>query len=381
MKIMKSNLQILQEEFVEIPRRTTQTESPVPELMVSTDSHTDNGVNYVMLTLTHTGSRNRQHMGIALDFSNSMSQLINVKSKKTLLIEATQTALTQMNDDDCVTVVVYGSHAECVLEKVRVGHPETIPSIVRKLRAHEYMGMTNPASALHLLKECDQTLFLSDGQFNEGPTSPDILHGIVKHSLLCGSIFPGTDMSELAKMSEGTYFNLNCESYEEMQTMLASSLSAPPIVMSNVVLTSDTTHKLPSIRAGCSIRYVFKAFGDSITVEYMDEEARIKKIESKLEITGAKNGTVERVLALQSAAELAEEAFRTNNKKLRLLSANMFKNAGIPITSDDDMRRVSSSQLQQFSVDPDDMHTPETCREASYNAKKQADDLSFMDWE
>lgn len=385
MKTMKSNLNNLSEEFVEIPRRTTQETTLTPDLLVSTESHSDNGCNYVMVTLSHTGTRKRQHMGIALDFSNSMSEVICTKSKKTLLIEATKTAMTQMNDDDCVTVVVYGSHAECVYEKVRIGHPDTIPNIVKKLKVHAYMGMTNPGSALHLLTECDQTLFLSDGRFNEGPTCPNILHGIVNHSLLCGSIFPGTDMSELATISEGTYFNLNCGSYEEMQSLLASSLSAPPIVMSNVVLTSDIKYNLPSIRSGCSIRYVFKAFGDSITIEYMDEEAKIKKIVSKLEITGNRNSTVEHVLALQSAAELAEEAFRTKNENLRLISKNMFKDAGITISSNEEMRRVSSSQRQQFSIDPDDIHTPAICREASYTNKTQAapptSPVSFMEWE
>ena len=224
MKTMLNNITGLPEEFVEIPRRTTQPD-PGPEVQVSFTSHTDHGCNYTMVTLSHTGNCPRRHMGLALDFSSSMSQIVNMCTKKSLMIDATQTALKQMHDDDMVTVVVYGSHAECIVESVRIGHPHTIPTIVNGLRQHDYMGSTNPGSALHLLTGCDQTLFLSDGQFNEGPTDPRVLHGIVKHSLLCGSIFPGTDMSDLAEISEGTYFNLNCDSYEDMVSLMASSLS------------------------------------------------------------------------------------------------------------------------------------------------------------
>jgi|TARA_B110001452_G_C15228038_1_gene425551 hypothetical protein len=364
MKTMIDNISELTEEFVEVSRRSTQPD-PGPEVETLFDSHTENGCNYMMVTLTHTGTCSRQHMGLALDFSTSMSQMVHMKTKKRMLIDATKTALSQMHDDDMVTVVVYGSHAECIIEKVRIGNADTIPKIINGLYQHEYMGATNPGSALHLLKECDQTLILSDGQFNEGPLDPGVLHGIVKHSLLCGSIFPGMDMTALAEVSEGTYFNLNCNNYEDMVSLLASSLSAPPIKVSNIVLTTDKTYNLPSLRTGCSVRYVFPVLGDSVHVSYMDDNAHVVENVSQLKVTGENNSTVKRVLALQTAAKFAEEALRTGNSDLRSKSTTLYQEAGFGVMTDEDMKRVSSSNRQQFSIDPESMHCPQLCRDAS----------------
>lgn len=351
--------------MTEVPRRQTAN-SPDPEVIVESTSHTHKGCNYMMMTLTHTGTTTRQHRGIALDYSGSMSELVDMASKTSILIKATEIALKQMNDDDMVTVVVYGSHAECVMEKVRVGNPQTIPTIVKKLKQHDHMGCTNPGAALQLLKECDQTLILSDGQFNEGPTDVKILHSITNHSLLCGSIFPGTDMNDLADISDGTYFNLNCNDIETMQNLLASSLAAPPIKLSNVSLVhNDTTYNLPCVRAGCSARYVFPVLGDLVKVSYMDDMANMVTMDHIVTVTGHSDKYVQHVLTVQNATDLAEEALRTNNTEMRAASVSMFQFAGLDVKTDEDMKRVSSSQRRQFSIEPGSIHCPQICRDAS----------------
>lgn len=353
------------EQMDEISRRQTAN-APDPEVIVESLSHTEQGCNYIMMTLTHTGTTKRQHRGIALDYSGSMSEMVAMQTKTAILINATEIALNQMNDDDMVTVVVYGSHAECVIEKVRVGNPQTIPTIVRKLKHRVHMGCTNPGAALQLLKECDQTLILSDGQFNEGPTDARILHSIVNHSLLCGSIFPGTDMHDLADISDGTYFNLNCNDVETMQTLLASSLAAPPIKLSNISLVhNDITYNLPCVRAGCSARYVFPVLGDTVKVSYMDDMANMVTMDHIFTVTGSIDNNVKHVWTVQTATDLAEEALRTNNTAMRAVSVTMFQHAGLDVTTDEDMKRVSSSQRRQFSIEPGSVHCPQICRDAS----------------
>jgi len=342
------------------------SEFNVPHIDVATTSHTEHGVNYAMVTLTHTGKNARQHMGIALDFSTSMAQFANGVTKKETLIRATETALGQMNDNDIVTVVVYGGHADTIVQNAVVSHPDTIPNVIKQLKAHGYMGRTNPAAALNLLKACDQTLLLSDGIFNDGPTDPLILHDIVQHPVLCGSIVPGTDMSDLSDVSEGTYFTVDCQNPEHMYSLLASALSAPPIRASNVVLAhGDTSINLPSIRNGCSTHYVLPVFGPSISITYLDHKATPVSLTHTVHITGTHCPHVQHVLALQTAAKLATKAMQLQDQAMQIASARLFRNAGINIGSYEDLRRESSSHNNQFSIDPNSEHCPSTCRTSS----------------
>jgi hypothetical protein len=343
------------------------SEFTTPQIAVTSTSHTEHGVNYALISLTHTGNNARQHMGIALDFSTSMAQFANGVTKKETLIRATETALKQMNDDDIVTVVAYGGHADTIVQNAVVSHPDTIPNIIQKLKAHGYMGRTNPAAALNLLKACDQTLLLSDGTFNDGPTDPLTLHDIVQHPILCGSIVPGTDMSDLSDASEGTYFTIDCQDPEHMYSLLASALSAPPIRASNVVLAhGDTLTNLPSIRHGCSTRYVVPIFGP-VSVTYLDHRATPVSLTHTVDVTGANCHHVQHVLALQAATELATKAMEMQDQDMQRASAQLFRDAGVNIGSYEDLRRESSSHKRQFSIDPDSEHCPSTCRTSSQN--------------
>lgn len=354
MNMISNNLTQLSSEFKD------------PLIVVSSDTHTDNGINYAMVTMTHSGSNKRQHIGIALDFSTSMSQITGGRSKKDTMIRAAEIALKQMYDDNIVSVVVYGSHAATIIKNALVGHPDTIPNIVSRLKTQPYLGRTNPAAALSLLNMCDQTLLLSDGNFNEGPTQHDILHSIVKHPILCGSIFPGTDMNELAELSEGTYFNIDCKEAEHMQSLLASALSAPSIEASNVTLKHGNKEEhLPSIRNGCKIQYVIPIFEKDIQITYMDNNANMITINHTVDVTGKQSEHIKHVMGLQNAAQLAKEAFEKNDMEMKQKSVNLFQNMGIRINSYEDLRRESSSQNSQFSVDPGSLHCPETCRISS----------------
>lgn len=347
------------------------TEFKPADVRLQSVSHSDSGTNYVMVTMQHNAVVTRQHIGIALDFSSSMQERVEGISKRKILIDSAKIAMEQMNNDDLVTVVAYGSHANVIMRNVRVGNPDTIPSIVRILYSTDYMGRTNPSNALAELIDCDQTLLLSDGCFNEGITDPSQMYNVVKHSIMCGSIFPGTDMSELAEISEGTYFNLNCKNAAHMKSLLASSLSAPPICASNVALThGSATYMLPSIRAGCMTRFVFKAFGDTLTLKYTDDKNNQIELKHTFEVVGNHNHDVARQIVLQEAAELGAKSLRQNDDGLRRKSYDMFSSIGINITDDSDLALNSSSQQMQFSVDPSSIHCPEVCRSSSKSSQK-----------
>jgi len=346
------------------------TEFKPADIKLESISHSADGTNYIMVTMQHNAEVSRQHIGIALDFSTSMQERVEGISKRKILIDSAKIAMEQMNDDDLVTVVAYGSRANVIMRNVRVGNPDTIPSIVRILYSTDYMGRTNPSIALAELVNCDQTLLLSDGCFNEGITDPSQMYNVVRHSIMCGSIFPGTDMSELAEISEGTYFNLNCKNAAHMKSLLASSLSAPLICASNVVLThGSATYTLPSIRAGCMTRFVFKAFGDTLTLKYTDDNNNPIELNHTFCIVGNSNHEVARQIVLQKAAELGAKSLKQNDDGLRRTSYEMFSSIGINITCDNDLAKTSSSQQMQFSVDPSSMYCPEVCRSSSKSSQ------------
>ena len=347
------------------------SEFSTPQISVSTTSHTAGGVNYVMVRLDHASTQQRQqrqHVGIALDYSNSMKTLTSSgASKRDVMVDALKVALEQMNDDNIVTVVAYGSSSSVVVQNARVGNPDTIPSVLTRLKSQAFMGRTNPSAALTQLQECDQTLLLSDGQFNEGPSSPQVLHSIVDHPILCGSIYPGANMSALATFSEGTSFNIDCENTANMRSLLASSLSAPLIKASGVsVRQNGTNYDLPSVREGCSTQYVLQVYGtNTLDVRYSNENAVAVEIMHTFYMSGNCNPDVQHALTLQKAAEAGLEASITGDDALARTSIGMFKSVGVHVADKNDMLRVSSSQSSQFSVDPESSHCPSTCRASS----------------
>lgn len=354
MNMISKNLSSLSSEFKD------------PSVVVDSVTHTDNGVNYALVSVSHTGTNNRQHVGIALDFSTSMSQITGLESKKKIMIDATEIALKQMYNDNIVTVIAYGSHASTIIKNARVGHPDTLSTIVNNLKLQSYLGKTNPASALSLLTRCDQTLLLSDGNFNEGPIDPQVLYNIVGHPLICGSIFPGSDMSELSELSEGTYFNIDCKEKENMHSLLASALSAPRIEASNIVLKhGGVKEHLPSLRNGCKIQYVIPVFGNDIEIVYIDNLGNTITVPHVVTVTGNQCDRVSRALQLQKAAKLARVGFETNDISLQKMSANLFNDMGVSVESFVDLRRESSSQNSQFSIEPESLFCPESCRKSS----------------
>lgn len=340
-----------------------------PSIRVTSVSHTEDGSNYALLTLTHDGPPNSQHMGIALDFSGSMKTTTDAgPTKKESMIQAVDVALRQMNSNDSVTVVAYGSHPNTICKGLHLSDPTTIPSIVQLLRKQPFLGSTNPSSALEELSDCTQTLLLSDGQFNDGPTDPLLLHGIVKHPLLCGSIYPGTDMSQLAICSDGTFFEVDCDNIDNLQCVLASALSAPPVRASNIrVSTSTSKHNLPSIRDGCSVSYVVPLdVSTDITVSYTNDKATTMQVQHTVTLTGNIDKDVKKYMQLQEATSMAKAARISNCPNLRTRSVSMFQNAGVDVTLDT-LGRVASSHESQFSIDINSQFCPQVCHNSNTN--------------
>ena len=336
-----------------------------------------------MVSLRVEGS-GRKHMGLALDYSTSMSDRRNNQSKRDVLVQAAVTALNLMPEDDMITVVAYGTHATVLMRNARIGHPVTIPKVCQDLRDQPFMGGTNPSSALSELCECDQILLVSDGEFNDGVLQPDLLHKMVGCPVLCGSILPGCDMSELANVSEGSSFEIDCNEADTMASLMASALSAPNIAASSVtLLVQGKKYPVPSVREGCCVRYVVPIPASEpseenaetvlFSVTHMDTRGLLVTQNGSARITGAANTDVERQWHLQKAAALVEEAQRTGCQSKQSEAIRMFCAAGVT-TNKHSVLRTASSQRLQFSLEPDSELCPTVCRESSTRAMDEMDE-------
>tara|TARA_B110000977_G_scaffold128010_1_gene163487 strand:+ start:1779 stop:2918 length:1140 start_codon:yes stop_codon:yes gene_type:complete len=362
------------------------TEFCLSKLIASTETHTgSDGEQLLMVSLRVEGS-GRKHMGLALDYSTSMSDRRNNQSKRDVLVQAAVTALNLMPEDDMITVVAYGTHATVLMRNARIGHPVTIPKVCQDLRDQPFMGGTNPSSALSELRECDQILLVSDGEFNDGVLQPDLLHKMVGCPVLCGSILPGCDMSELANVSEGSSFEIDCNEADTMASLMASALSAPNIAASSVtLLVQGKKYQVPSVREGCCVRYVVPIPASTepseenaetvlFSVTHMDTRGLLVTQNGSARITGAANNDVERQWHLQKAAALVEEAQRTGCPSKQSEAIRMFCAAGVT-TNKHSVLRTASSQRLQFSLEPDSELCPTVCRESSTRAMDEMDEM------
>jgi len=368
------------------------TEFCLSKLSVSTETHTGStgstGDRLLMVSLRVEGS-GRKHMGLALDYSTSMSDRRNNQTKRDVLVQAAVTALNLMREDDIITVVAYGTHATVLIRNARIGHPVTIPKVCQDMRDQPFMGGTNPSSALNELRECDQIMLVSDGEFNDGVLEPDLLHKMVGCPVLCGSILPGCDMTELANVSEGSSFEIDCTEADTMASLMASALSAPNIAASAVMLlVQGKQYPVPSVREGCCVRYVVpipesaEPSADaenaentetvSFSVTHMDTRGLVVTQNSTARITGATNNDVQRQWHLQKAAALVEEAQRTGCQVKRSEAIRMFCAAGVT-TNNHNVLRTASSQRLQFSLEPDSELCPDVCRESSARAMDEVE--------
>ena len=343
------------------------------KLSITTTTHTGaTGDRLLMVNLRVEGS-GRKHMGLALDYSTSMSAESNQQTKRDVLVQAAVVALGLMPEDDMVTVVAYGTHAEVLVRNARIGHPYTIAKVCQDMRDQRFMGGTNPSSALVELKGCDQILLMSDGESNDGILDPALLHQIVQCPILCGSISPGCDMLELATVSEGSSFEIDCNDVDTMVSLVASALSAPNIIASAVTLVvQGEKHCVPSVREGCCVRYVVPIPADvdadvSFHVTHVDARGLVVTQHGSASINGATNNEVQRQQHLQHAAALAEEARRTDCQVKKTKAVRMFQQAGVA-TNTHDVFRTASSQRLQFSLEPESELCPAICRESSVRA-------------
>ena len=341
------------------------------DIEIVATSHQEEDNAWTMVTVRHLGPTTRKHVGLALDYSGSMSNCTkDGVVKKNRMVEAAKMAVQQLPEDDLITVVAYGTTAVVLVENARIGHPSTLARISSKMGQQCYLGGTNPSSALTLLTDCDQTLLLSDGEFNDGPIDPVVLYSIVNRPLLCGSIFPGNDMNDLANISEGTFFELDCNNKDSLTALLSSALCAPKIMASSVLVRSgDCQFNLPSIRAGCSVHTVIPGSLSEFSVDYMNSQGAMMTIEYHHNWTSKFDETVHHNLVMQRAAKLAEMSALPEFVDQRLTmeheSQELFESAGIEIKNRADFCRASSAQRLQFSIDPDSVFCPELSRSCS----------------
>jgi len=138
--------------------------------------------------------------------------------------EAALTAVRALDKDDIVSVIAFDSTVETVVPAQRVGRGRGIEAAIRRIEARGgtaiYGGVSSGATELrkHIEESgcINRVILLSDGQANEGPSSPEELgrlgHSLMKEGISVTTIGLGLGynedlMARLAQRSEGnTYF-------------------------------------------------------------------------------------------------------------------------------------------------------------------------------
>lgn len=179
-------------------------------------------------------ARQPVNLSIVLDRSGSMSGDRIERAK-----EAAIEAVSRLAADDILSLVVYDNTATTLIPARRVGNGREIENIIRSIRVRGntalYAGVNQGASELRKNIEdrryVHRIILLSDGQANEGPSSPDELgrlgaalsrEGIAVTTIGVGLGYNEDLMTRLALRSDGnTYF---AESSGSLSRIFAAEL-------------------------------------------------------------------------------------------------------------------------------------------------------------
>ena len=160
-------------------------------------------------------ARQPVNLSIVLDRSGSMSGERIERAK-----EAAIEAVSRLAPDDILSLVVYDNNADTLIPARRVGAGREIEAIIRSIRVGGstalYAGVNQGASELRKNIEdrryVHRIILLSDGQANQGPSTPDELGrlgaALVKEGISVTTIGVGLGynedlMTRLALRSDG----------------------------------------------------------------------------------------------------------------------------------------------------------------------------------
>jgi Ca-activated chloride channel family protein len=164
-------------------------------------------------------ARQPVNLAIVLDRSGSMSGERIERAK-----EAAIEAVSRLAPDDILSLVAYDNNADTLIPARRVGAGREIEAIIRSIRAAGgtalYAGVNQGASELRKniedRRHVHRIILLSDGQANQGPSTPDELGrlgaALVKEGISVTTIGVGLGynedlMTRLALRSDGnTWF-------------------------------------------------------------------------------------------------------------------------------------------------------------------------------
>ncbi|MDX1430269.1 MAG: VWA domain-containing protein, partial [Rhodothermales bacterium] len=198
------------------------------------------------------------NIAFVLDKSGSMSG-----QKMEQAIEATIMAIDHLGDGDVVSVVVYDNHARVLMPATEVGDKEAIRHRIRSLVAGGgtalYAGVLQGADQLKEFldpKRVNRVILLSDGQANQGPSSPSqlgdlgaklIRDGISVTTIGLGLGYNEDLMTQLALRSDGNH------NFVENVDALASVFSQEfgdvlSVVAQNVKVTIECEEGIRPVR-------------------------------------------------------------------------------------------------------------------------------------
>jgi len=180
--------------------------------------------------------RKDAHLVFVIDVSGSM----NEENRLGLVKKSLRVLVNQLNENDQVGIVVYGSEGRRVLEPTSIVHKEKILQVIDELESE---GSTNAEEGLQLgyamaaeafdEEAANRVILCSDGVANVGETGPDgILRTIEQYAsrgIFLSTFGFGMDtyndvlMEQLADKGDGTYAYI--DSFSEARRIFTETLT------------------------------------------------------------------------------------------------------------------------------------------------------------
>lgn len=156
------------------------------------------------------------NLALVLDKSGSMSGAKIVKAK-----QAAIDAVKRLGKDDIISVILYDSSVEVLVPATKLNDKQAIISKIREVQASGgtalFAGVSKGAAEVRKFlnrKSVNRVILLSDGQANEGPSTPEALGelgaSLIKEGISVSTIGLGQGynedlMARLATKSDGNH--------------------------------------------------------------------------------------------------------------------------------------------------------------------------------
>ena len=229
-----------------------------PALLGGTQQTTYIKVDLTGFEMEQLGDRTPVNIALVLDKSGSMNGQKMQQAKEAAIL-----AIDRLSPGDVVSVISYDNTARVLVPATEVGDKHAIRERIRSLQAQGgtalFAGVSEGAQELRRFLDANRVnrvILLSDGQANEGPSTPtelgDLGASLIKEGISVTTIGLGLQynedlMAQLARRSDGNHSFV--EHVDELARIFNQEFGdVLSVVAQNVTVTIDCNEGIRPVR-------------------------------------------------------------------------------------------------------------------------------------